>query len=298
MTGAAGALLLVNSSCKKTAQGPAGSQAAGAVPQTPGIGLNLYTIREAMANDVLVSLKRVSDTGYKYIELAGYASGKFYDYTPVEFRKIVKDLGMEILSSHPQVDEGITLENAKVMAEDHALVGASYCIQHWINEEDRTTLDSYKRMVANWNLAGRIMKEQGIQLGYHNHNFEFARIEGRSPYYDVILAELDRDLVAMEIDIFWATKAGQDVINIFNKYPGRFPLFHLKDMFTHEAPSYSTDNIDDFAPVGAGVINFKEILAAKDMAGMKYLIVEQDSAKDGRIFDAIRVSIANLAKLV
>ena len=142
------------------------------------------------------------------------------------------------------------------------------------------------------------MQEHGLQLGYHNHNFEFASVEGKIPYYDVLMADLDKDLVTMEIDVFWAAKAGQDIIGIFDKYPGRFQILHLKDMFTQEAPSYSTDGEDDFAPVGAGVINFKEILAARDKAGTKYMIVEQDSAKDGKIFEAIKTSITNLANLI
>jgi len=149
-------------------------------------------------------------------------------------------------------------------------------------------------MCADWNKVGGIMKENGIQFGYHNHNFEFATVEGKVPFYDVFMVELDKDLVTMELDLFWTTKAGQNIVELFNKYPGRFQLFHMKDMFTNEAPFYTTDGVVDFAPVGAGVINFKEILAAKDVAGMKYMIVEQDSTKDGLPFDAIKTSITNL----
>jgi sugar phosphate isomerase/epimerase len=203
---------------------------------------------------------------------------------------------MEILSSHTQVEaEGITLENAEKMADDHAKLGVKYCIQPWVVEEARTTLDSYKKMVADWNKVGGIMKNKGIQFGYHNHNFEFDTVEGKIPYYDIMLPELDKDLVTMEIDLFWTTKAGQDPVEIFNKYPGRFQLFHRKDMYTNDAtPYYTTVGEDDFAPVGEGVIDFKRILAAKDIAGMKYMIVEQDATKDGKPFDAIRTSITNL----
>jgi sugar phosphate isomerase/epimerase len=214
---------------------------------------------------------------------------------PAEFKKLVNDLGMEILSSHTQVEaEGITLDNAKIMAEDHAILGVKYCVQPWVVPEARNTLASYHKMVADWNKVGKIMKETGIQFGYHNHNFEFATVEGKIPYYDIFMVELDKDLVTMEIDLFWTTKAGQNPVDIFNKYPGRFQLFHMKDMFTKEAPFFTTDGVTDFAPVGAGVINFKEILAAKDIAGMKYMIVEQDSTKDGKPFDAIKTSITNL----
>lgn len=263
--------------------------------ELPGIGLQLYTIRDAMAVDVPGSLKKVADAGYKYLELAGYADGKFYNYEPAEFRKLVNDLGMEILSSHTQVEAaGITPENAQKMADDHARLGVKYCIQPWIVEEARTTIASYQKMAADWNQVGGVMKNVGIQFGYHNHNFEFDTVEGKIPYFDIMLAELDKDLVTMEIDMFWTTKAGHNPVDIFNKYPGRFQLFHMKDMYTKEAPYYTTVGEDDFAPVGEGVIDFKEILAAKDIAGMKYMIVEQDATKDGLPFEAIQKSITNL----
>jgi len=263
-------------------------------PKTFGIGLQLYTIRDAMGKDVPGSLKMVSDIGFKYLELASYANGKFYGYEPAEFKKLVNGLGMEILSSHTQVEAlGITLDNAKKMAEDHAKIGVKYCIQPWVVEEARTTLDSYKKMAAEWNKVGGIMKEHKIQFGYHNHNFEFDTVEGKIPYYDVFMVELDKDLVTMELDLFWAIKAGQKPVEMFKKYPGRFQLFHMKDMFTKEAPFYKPTT-NDFAPVGAGLINFKEILAAKKTAGLKYMFVEQDSTKDGKPFDAIKTSITNL----
>jgi sugar phosphate isomerase/epimerase len=259
-----------------------------------GVGIQLYTIREAMAKDPAGSLKKVSDLGYKNLELASYANRKFYGYAPEDFKKLVSDLGMDIISSHTQVEAaGITLDNAQIMAEDHARLGVKYCVQPWVVEEARKTVDSYKKMVADWNKVGKIMKEHGIQFGYHNHNFEFDKVEGKVPYYDIFLPELDKDLVTMELDLFWATKAGQNPVEMFNKYPGRFQLFHMKDMFTKEAPYFKVASTD-FAPVGAGLIDFKAILAAKNVAGMKYFFVEQDATKDGKPFDAIETSIKNL----
>jgi sugar phosphate isomerase/epimerase len=261
----------------------------------PGIGLQLYSIRDAMGKDVPGSLKKVSEIGYKYLELANYVDGKFYGVEPVEFRKMVNDLGMEILSSHTQVEgAGVTLDNARKMAEDHKKLGVKYCLQPWIVEDMRTSIASYQKMAANWNQIGGIMKEFGIQFGYHNHNFEFDTVEGKIPYFDVMLAELDKNLVTMELDLFWTTKAGQDPVEIIKKYPGRFQLFHMKDMYTKEAPFFTTVGVKDFAPVGAGVIDFKRILAVKDIAGMKYMVVEQDLSRDGDMFADIKTSITNL----
>ncbi len=286
--GALGAVVLGSASCKnQTATAPAVA-AAPVDPKSFGLGLQLYTIRDAMEKDPVLALTEVAKIGYKYIELANYSDGKFYGFTPVEFKKAVADIGLEILSSHTQVEaKGITLENAKKMAEDHAVLGVKYCVQPWINAEDRN-IASYRKMIADWNKVGGIMKEHGIKFGYHNHNFEFNTIDGIVPYYDIFLKEMDKDLITMEIDLFWAVKAGQNPVDIFNKYPGRFEIFHMKDGYTTETPFFEPKSVD-MAPVGTGLVNFKEILAAKDVAGMKYMIVEQDCS-----FTDIRTSITNL----
>lgn len=212
---------------------------------------------------------------------------------PEDFSKMVKDLGMEVISSHAGVPKNPTQDIAKKMADDHAKLGARYCIQPYVDEEDRKSVAGYQKMVADWNMVGKVMKSNNIQFGYHNHNFEFDTVEGKIPYFDIFMKEMDKDLVIMELDLFWATKAGQNPVELFKKYPGRFQLFHMKDMHTKEAPSVITKS-DDMVPVGTGVINFKEILAAKKTAGLKYMFVEQDNAGKGDAFAAIKTSITNL----
>jgi sugar phosphate isomerase/epimerase len=258
-----------------------------------GVGIQLYTLRDAMTADALGSLKKLSDLGYKNLELAGYADGKFYGYVPAEFKKIVNDLGMDVVSSHAAVEStGITPETAKVMANAHAEVGVKFCVQPWVNEPDRT-IETYKKMIGDWNEVGRIMKGVGIQFGYHNHNFEFASIDGVVPYYDIFMPEMDADLITMELDLFWANKAGQDPIAMFNKYPGRFQLLHFKDMKTKQAPFFDVIK-DDVCSVGVGVIDFKAIYKAKDIAGMKYFFVEDDNQGNGKTFEELEISINNL----
>lgn len=295
--GALGAIVLSQSSFKSDSKSATAFVPATKDPKSFGLALQLYTIRDFMKTkeDVSASLKKVSDTGFKYLELAGYADGKFYGYEPAEFKKLVNDLGMEILSSHTQVEaQGITLENAKKMAEDHAKLKVKYCLQPWVVEEARTTIASYQKMAADWNKVGGIMKGNGIQFGYHNHNFEFDKVDGKIPYIDVFMKELDKDLVTMELDLFWTTKAGINPVDLFKKYPGRFQLFHMKDMYTNEKPFYTTVGVKDFAPVGEGVINFKEILASRELAGNKYLVVEQDQSRDKDPFGDIKKSVTNL----
>lgn len=258
-----------------------------------GVGLQLYSIRDAMAVNAIDSLQKISELGYKYLELADYANEKFYGFAPKEFKKIVNDMGMEILSSHTQVEAtGITIENAAKIVDDHAELGVKYCIQPWINEVDRN-IESYKRMIEDWNKIGQKMKDADIQFGYHNHNFEFANLDGIVPYYDLFMPEMDADLITMEIDLFWVNKAGQDPIEMFNKYPGRFQLFHYKDMLTNKAPFFDVIK-DDICSVGAGVIDFKRILASKKVAGMKFGFVEDDNQGNGKPFEALEISINNL----
>jgi len=258
-----------------------------------GVGLQLYTIRDAMDADKLGSLKKVADMGYKNLELAGYSDGKFYGMEPADFKKVVTDLGMDIISSHTMVEaEGITIENAQKMADAHAALGVKYCVQPWVNEPDRN-VETYKKMIADWNQVGEIMKKVGIQFGYHNHNFEFLPIDGLVPYYDIFLKEMDADLITMELDMYWATKAGQDPVEMFKKYPGRFQLFHFKDGSNKTAPYYTVEK-DDITSVGSGYIDFKRIFDARETAGMKYFFVEDDNQGNGKPFEGIKTSIDNI----
>lgn len=273
--------------------GAAGCASAAVDRKSYGVGLQLYTVRDAMSADVPGTLKKISDMGYKNLELASYSEGKFYGFAPEEFKKMVNDLGMEAISSHAAVESaGITVETAKIMADAHAALGTKYCIQPWINDEDRN-IETYKRMIADWNKVGEIMKEVGIQFGYHNHNFEFANLDGIIPYYDIFMPEMDPSLITMELDLFWATKAGQDPVEMFNKYPGRFQLLHFKDMKTNQEPFYTVEK-DDICSVGAGVIDFKKIWEARKTAGAKLLFVEDDNQGEGKPFEAIETSINNI----
>lgn len=270
------------------------SSGAGNSRKSYGVGLQLYTIRDAMADDVLGSLQKVADMGYKNVELADYANGQFYGYAPAEFKKIVNDMGMDIISSHAGVEAtGITRENAQKMADDHAELGVKYCVQPWVNEEDRN-IESYKKMIAAWNEVGLVMKDVGIQFGYHNHNFEFKPMDGIIPYYDLFMKEMDADLITMELDLYWVTKASQDPVEMFNKYPGRFQLLHFKDMADDSNIPFYEVIKDDLTSVGSGLIDFKRIWEARETAGMKYMFVEDDNQGNGKPFEGIETSIENL----
>jgi sugar phosphate isomerase/epimerase len=240
------------------------------------IGLQLYTVREAMGKDPAGTLARVAKIGYNSVEGATYTgTQKFYGMSPKEFKNVLKQNGLIIPSSHYMLGQqkfngnmlkGTILNEWDKAIQDAAEVGIKYMVCAFLTEGERGDLDQYKKVADQLNIAGEQCKKSGIQLCYHNHNFEFEK-QGETFPYDVLLAT-DPHLVKMEMDIYWVKKAGQDPIALFKEHPGRFPLWHVKDM--DNTPEHS------FAEVGNGIIDFKEIFKYKNLAGLKYFFVEQD----------------------
>jgi sugar phosphate isomerase/epimerase len=264
-------------------------------PKKQLIGLQLYTVRNAMAIDPKGALARVAKIGYNSVEGATYTGDeKFYGMSPEEFKKVLKDNGLVMYSSHYRLGEdkmngkameGTMLHDWDKAIEDATKVGLKYMVCAWLSPAERGTLDHYKKVADDLNTAGEKCKKAGIQLCYHNHNFEFEKQDGKYPY-DILIAT-DKDLVKMEMDIYWIKKAGQDPIALFKKHPGRYPLWHVKDM--DKTPQ------QNFTEVGNGIIDFKEIFKYKNLAGMKYFFVEQDMTP-GDPFVSIKESIDYIKK--
>jgi len=259
------------------------------------IGLQLYTVRDAMQKDPADTLAKVAKIGYNSLEGATYTgSQKFYGMEPSGFSKLLKDNGFIMPSSHYRLGEektngadtkGTILHEWDKAVDDAAQVGIKYMVCAFLSPEERKGLDHYKYVADQLNIAGEKCKKAGIQLCYHNHDFEFVKIDNTYPF-DVLMAA-DKDLVKVELDLYWVSKIGQDPIALFNQHPGRFPLLHLKDM----------DNTAQhaFTEVGNGVIDFKKILKEKKKAGVKYTFVEQDKCP-GSPFDSITQSISYIKK--
>jgi sugar phosphate isomerase/epimerase len=254
------------------------------------IGLQLYTVREAMKTDFEGTIGKVAATGYKEVEFAGY-----FNHSPQDVRAILDKNNLASPSCHVGYDVvekkwSETIEAAKV-------VGHSYIICPWIDEKQRTESGGWKRAADLFNEAGEESKKAGIQFGYHNHSFEFQEdksLAGKLPY-DFLLEETDPKLVAMEMDLCWISVAGKDPIAYFNKYPGRFPLVHVKDYVNdpHSTSSYSgaTGSVEfkgHLADVGKGTIDWKRIFEQSDKAGIKHYFVENDYPKSA--FDDIKIS--------
>ncbi len=250
--------------------------------KTKEIGLQIYSVRNELKEDLEGTLKQIAKIGYKWLEIANYDNGKFYDKSPSEFKKLIDDLGMEIISSHAGVEiKGTDRGNAEKLADAHAELGLKYVIKPWLIEERRVSADSYKKVAEELNKIGEVMKSRGLKFGYHNHDFEFENVEGHIPF-DTLLSETDKELVIFEIDLYWIKKGGKDAIEYFKKYPGRFELYHIKDM----------DNTEEgyFTEVGTGIINFKELFAHKDLAGMKYFFVEHDNCRNYSPLESVKIS--------
>lgn len=230
------------------------------------VGIQLYTIRDLVAKDFDGSLKKLAQIGYNTIEAAGYSEGTFYGMPPLEYKKRISDLGMIPLSSHA----GVTIENVKKVADDHLAAGISYLVLPWIAKEKRRSIDDIKKLSDELNRVGEQCNRAGLRFAYHNHAFEFEEMEGIIPY-DVLLKHTENDQVCMQLDIYWMLYGGHEPLAYFEKYPGRFELWHIKDM--------SGDQNRESTEVGSGIIDFPALFAMKSQSGLKYHFVEQEAFK-------------------
>ena len=234
------------------------------------IGIQVYTIREQISADLEGSFKRLAQIGYNSIEAAGFAKSdagyQFYGKSPKDFKKMLADNGQYLLSSHTTFE----LETADAVCAAHVEAGCKYIVYPFLPEQYRQNLDGYKKTGEMLTKLGEAAKKNGLQFGYHNHNFEYTEMEGQVPI-DIMMANTNPANVTFEIDIYWCEKAGKDPIVYFNKYPGRFELWHVKDM-TKDAEKF-------FAPVGSGSIDWEKIFAAREKSGMKHFFVEQDRSR-------------------
>jgi sugar phosphate isomerase/epimerase len=192
------------------------------------LGVQVWTVREYLKKDLAGSLAKLARMGYNEIEVFDY-DGTFWGKSPAEFSKICKGLGLNIVSSHYMTGrhdpkaKGSLINGWDKAVEDAASIGIKYMVCAWLYKEERVSLDLYRELADMLNKAGEPCRKANIQLGYHSHNFEFPPIDGVVPY-DLLLQRTDKDLLKMEADLFWITKAGVDPVEYFNKYPGRFPL--------------------------------------------------------------------------
>ena len=246
-------------------------------------GLQLYTVRDQMEKDAPGTLEKVAKIGYSAVEGAGYDKRAFYGMPPKEFKKLLSDNGLKMPSGH--VESPFLKDQANETFEDAAEAGNEYVVLAWLFPEERRNIEDYKKIIELVNTSYEIAKKHGIKLGYHNHDFEFQSMDGQIPY-DLMMHEFPNDL-PMELDLYWVSKSGLDPIDIFKKYPNRFPLWHVKDM--------ADTKEQEFTEVGNGVIDFQRIFDNLEMSGLKYFYVEQDQSKNP--LESIQTSYSNVQKI-
>ena len=265
------------------------------------IGVQLYTVRYAMAKDFEGSLAKVADAGYKTVELAEFSidGGEvhYFKKTPKEVRAVLDQHGLNAVSTHLNY-KFLTPEILPKVFEASKVLGHQYIVCPWIDEEFRSQPDIWSRACDTFNQVGEECKKAGFQFGYHNHWFEFLPVNGKLPY-DVLLQGCKPDLVKMELDLCWITAAGADPVKYFENNPGRFPLVHVKDLksLPHVTAGGAQNFGDtaDLTEVGSGMIDWKKIFEHSDQAGIKYYIVEHDHPQTP--FESITKSYQYLSNL-
>lgn len=256
-------------------------------------GLALYTLRDDMGKDVAGTLEEVAKAGYQYIEAAGYKDGKFYNLAPADFRKLAESKGLTLVSTH---QGSATLDNVDQEIADVKAAGFEYFVIpvppmghfKYNNETQSMGMDPDLDFMVNFlNTVGKKCADAGLKLLYHNHDFEFQENENGVVPIDYFLENTDTEHVNFQMDLYWVAKAGASPVAYFEEYPGRFKLWHVKDM----------DKEGRFAPVGEGSIDFGKILAKKELSGMEYYMVEQDMTFNHTPIEAINISHKGLEEI-
>jgi sugar phosphate isomerase/epimerase len=227
------------------------------------LGIQLYTVREAMARDADATLATLRAIGYRDVELAGT-----YGRTPAAMRTLLDRHGLAAPASHVPIEE-LRAAPERVL-DDAATLGHRWVIVPWLDQRERTA-DGYRRVAAELTRWGRLARGRGIAVGYHNHDFPFAPL-GDTTGWDILLSETDPTLVTLELDVYWMTKAGRDAVDFLSRHPGRVALLHAKDATA--APERR------MVDVGAGTLDFARLLREGARAGVQGVFVEHDDPAD------------------
>lgn len=264
------------------------------------LGVQLYSVRDQMEKDMYGTLKAVKEMGYDYVEFAGY-----FGKSAEEIKAMLDEIGLKVASAHQSYD--LFLKEGQKAVDYVKTLGAKYVAIPWMATENQKGCANYDNIIADITKVGQLLKDNGIQLLYHNHDFEFKKFEGKF-HLDWLYESVPADLLQTEIDTCWVHYAGYDPSDYLAKYENRSPVVHLKD-FTCKAlgggPAYALidengkeiedapnkeDNEFKFAPCGQGRQDFVKILETAKKVGAEYVIVEQDQTYETPSLEAIKQS--------
>lgn len=252
------------------------------------VGLQLYTVRAEAQKDFDGTLRSVAAIGYKEVELPG-----FFNRTAPQISKSLKAAGLTCPSAHYMTPD--LRKNLDAHIDFAKEIGLSYMVCAFLMPAERKSLDDYRHLADFFNKVGEQCQKAGIQFAYHAHNFEYTVFDGVVAFDDLI-EHTDPKLFKIELDCYWMTRAGKDPVAYLKKYPGRFPLLHIKDMKPGHPPT--TDVMkggDAFTEVGRGSIDWKPIFEAAD-GSLKHYFVEQDKC-DRPPMESAKISYEYLHKL-
>lgn len=227
------------------------------------IALQLYTVRRLTAIDLPGTLRTVAATGYHSVELAGLP-----DIEPDALARLLAEAGLTAISSHEGIDR--LRADAGAVADRVAAIGCSRVVVPWMPPDDRRSLDDVRRFAAELGRIAETLAARGIALGYHNHDFEFAPLDG-STAWAVLLAELPAG-IELEVDVYWVSVGGSDPVTAIRAGGDRVRMLHMKDRGPGDEPHD--------APAGEGVLDFPAIVAAARDTGVDWYIAEQDQPAD------------------
>lgn len=244
------------------------------------VGLQLYSVRDAMKNDPVGTLTKLAKIGYKHVEHANYIDRKFYGFTAKEFKVVLDDLGLKMPAGHTVMgknhwDAGLNDFNDawKYTVEDAAYMGQKYVISPWMDESMRETYDDLVRYLDVFNLCGDLCQKSGMKFGYHNHWAEFTEELNGMKLFDIMMQKLDVNKVVMQLDIGNMYIGGAKALDVIGQYPGKFELIHVKDEI-----AVDTEEKYESAILGKGIIPVKEVLdICRKTGGTKVYIIEQES---------------------
>ncbi|MFD2597723.1 sugar phosphate isomerase/epimerase family protein [Sphingobacterium corticis] len=291
------------------------------------IGLQLFTLRELLDQDAKMVLENVSKIGYKHVETFGAntVGNSFWGVPLADLVKILKDNGLKSYSGHYDLSQYLT-KDSKEPEDMHKYIEMANALgQEYIvapvppmNDLNKLTASDYQYFAERLNAAGELAKKSGVKMAYHNHFWEFRPFGNGTKGLDILIAFTDPELVDFELDLYWTVKAGEKPQSYFEKYPGRFPMWHIKDMDRNFSQPLEASEVNPrtgkrepfnleeilsqikYAEVGSGSIDFRNLKSFEKEAGLKYAFVEQDVITMPNKFESIKKSYdyiqKNLAK--
>ena len=264
------------------------------------VGLQLYSVRDEMSKDPLGTLKQVSKMGYKYVEHANYINRKFYGYTAPEFKKVLDDLGLKMVSGHTVMGrqhwddtKKDFSDSWKLTVEDAGVLQQKYVVSPSMDNSMRKTYDDFMRYMDVFNKCGELCKKQGMKFGYHNHDFEFSEKLNDVKLFDIMMKSINPELVVIQLDIGNLYNGGAVALDVVRQYPGRFENIHVKD----EIKAASGNEKYESTIIGEGIVNAREVVdLATKIGGTTCYIIEQESYQGKAPLECVELDLKIMKK--